>query len=53
MARVIALQTYLNFAKKYKIDPKGKTMKELAKGIYKYEMKYIYPSGKKKGLYVI
>ena len=58
MPRAIAYMTYLKYAKKYNINTKkkngeDKTMKELAKEIHSYEMKYILPVRKKKGLYVV
>lgn len=40
MARAISFSTYKKYAKKYKLKHKGKTMKELQKSIYKYEMKH-------------
>ena len=56
--RAIAHETYLKFARKYKIpvvhaNGKGKTMQELAKDIYNYEMKHILNEKGKYGLYVV
>ena len=56
--RAIAHSTYIKYAKKYKIpltksNGSKKTINELAREIYNYEMKYIYPKQGKYGLYVI
>ena len=56
--RAIAHTTYIRFAKKYKIplvhsNGKTKTFPELAKEIYNYEMKHIWPAPRKYGLYVV
>ena len=56
--RAIAHTTYIKFANKYKIpltktNGSKKSIPELAKDIYNYEMRYIYPKQGKYGLYVV
>ena len=56
--RAIAHSTYIKYANKYNIpltkaNGSKKTIAELAKEIYNYEMRYIYPKRGKYGLYVI
>ena len=56
--RAISYATYMQYAKKYNIsltkpNKSKKTINELAKYIYNYDMKYIYPKKGKYGLYVI
>ena len=58
MPRAIAHTTYIKYANKYKIpltkaNGSKKSIPELAKDIYIYEMKYIYPHKGKYGLYVV
>lgn len=40
MSRAIATATYKKYAKKYGIKSTNKTIKQLQKAIYKYEMKH-------------
>ena len=54
--RAIAHATYIKFANKYKIpltkaNGNKKSITELAKDIYNYEMRYIYHPNKGKGKY--
>ena len=56
--RAIAHETYVKFAKKYKIplihnNGTNKTYQELAKEIHAYEMKNILNKKGKYGLYVV
>ena len=59
MPRAIAKKTYISFMKKYKLKLMNKqtnsyvykTMKEMSKEIYKYEMKHI--NLLKEGLYIV
>ena len=56
--RAIAHAAYIKFANKYKIfltkaNGIKKSIVELAKDIYNYEMRYIYPKQGKYRLYVV
>lgn len=60
MPRAVSTFTYKKYAKKYKIPVKGKTIKDLQKAIYSYEMKHSKKLFKRKpnkmgdyGLYLV